>query len=664
MCRKFMPVSSVVIGVDLVPIKAIPNVITLTKDITSDSCRSALKKELKTWKADLVLNDGAPNVGKSWIHDAFIQNRLTLSALELASHFLSKNGTFVTKVFRSKDYNALLWVMSKLFKKVSATKPQASRNESAEIFVVCQHFLSPDKIDPKFFDASFLFQDIETDENEERRRKNLLLPANKQKRSKPEGYKDGHVTQFSRIEASEFILQQNHIERLAEVNEIVFSSEEIKNYSLTSEENRNHSLTSEEIRNHPLTTDEIVECCRDIKVLGRKEILALIKWRKKLREEMLGKEKPEKTDEPMAEEIEENEEEMEEFEAEKRLKKKRKKMLNEKRKLLEKINLKMIIKNDQLVEEGDEEIFNLKKLKSKFVVKNFEEFTMSDEEKDEEKDDDDDEPIPKYVPYDKDQPIEDVDDEGMEEEDPDLAGGDDTDSLLPDSDDGENEDDDEDDEDEEKNELLDDLGTGLSRDEKKEMFFKKSVFEEFMDEEEDERILEEDEVDQKEGQKMSAVVESGIGEEEEDSESSSDEEAEKLSRKEKKKYAKCGEEIRLDATGLAVGEKMVQSGRVKREMVDEGWNRHTRGDENPPSWFRDDENKFNKRPSLLDHAVVAKYKNQMKELNVRPAKRVAEAKARKKKRTLRRMEKMKKRAESIHDAPDMSEKEKSVNLRT
>ena len=49
---KAMPVSSLIVGVDLVPIKSIANVITFAEDIASDKCRAQLRQHLKTWKAD------------------------------------------------------------------------------------------------------------------------------------------------------------------------------------------------------------------------------------------------------------------------------------------------------------------------------------------------------------------------------------------------------------------------------------------------------------------------------------------------------------------------------------------------------------------------------------------------------------------------------------
>lgn len=121
---------------------------------------------------------GAPNVGKDWNQDAFTQSGLVLMSLKLATEWLNQGGTFVTKVFRSRDYNKLMYILKQFFSKVQATKPQSSRNVSAEIFVVCQGYLAPAKIDPRLLDPKIIFSEIE---DEQLQKTNIFDPAQKKR---------------------------------------------------------------------------------------------------------------------------------------------------------------------------------------------------------------------------------------------------------------------------------------------------------------------------------------------------------------------------------------------------------------------------------------------------------------------------------------------------
>ena len=98
--RQHMPATSPCVGVDLAAIKAIPKCVALQEDITTQKCRTAIKRELRDGKVDVVLHDGAPNVGTAWLQDAFGQNELTIHALRLATEFMSPGATFVTKVWK------------------------------------------------------------------------------------------------------------------------------------------------------------------------------------------------------------------------------------------------------------------------------------------------------------------------------------------------------------------------------------------------------------------------------------------------------------------------------------------------------------------------------------------------------------------------------------
>ncbi|KAI0002075.1 FtsJ-domain-containing protein [Russula vinacea] len=378
---KTMPVNSLIVGVDLVAIKPIPRVTTFAADITTVHCRNLIRNELKDWKADVVLHDGAPNVGTAWIQDAYAQSELVLMSLKLAVEFLIKGGTFVTKVFRSKDYNNLIWVFNQLFKKVEATKPlppgmvlrpafmpvtndqQFTRNVSAEIFVVCREFLAPKAIDPKFLDPKHVFKDLDASApldngvTVNNAQTNIFQPD--KKRRHRVGYADNDYTLFKQIGVAEFIHSSDPITILGAVNKMSLTTEEEKSWA---------SL--------PLTSEDIKANLDDLKVLGKGDFKALLKWRTALREELGLEVKTKNVNEivetvevvDVADEDERIQQELERLNAEaaSRTKRERRKANEVKRKTIQRMQLQMtapldigLEQTDAVLGHGQEDVFDL-----------------------------------------------------------------------------------------------------------------------------------------------------------------------------------------------------------------------------------------------------------------------------------------------------------------
>ncbi len=264
---KTMARDGMVIALDLLPIRDIRNVSAHVADITTEKARAIIRKEMQNSKADVVLCDGAPNIGASYDKDSYEQNEIVLLSLRCATEHLIKDGTFVTKVYRSADYNALLWVLKQLFRSVEAVKPASSRQQSAEIFLVCGGYFAPASIDPRLLDPRSVFEEVTDPEAASKQPKIFDKDYGVQKRHR-QGYADDLDSTLRRLRpVSSFVGGEDPIQMLSECHGFTFHGEDDKVFL-----------------EHPGTDSEVREALTDLKLLGKAEFKMLLKWRLEMRE--------------------------------------------------------------------------------------------------------------------------------------------------------------------------------------------------------------------------------------------------------------------------------------------------------------------------------------------------------------------------------------------
>lgn len=127
-----------VVGVDLLPIDKVPGATFLQGDFNDPAIQQQLQEALGG--ADLVLSDMAPNTTGHTATDHVRIVTLAEAALDFALGLLAPGGGFVAKVFQGGSEKQLLEPMKRHFAQVRHAKPQASRKESSELYVVATGF--------------------------------------------------------------------------------------------------------------------------------------------------------------------------------------------------------------------------------------------------------------------------------------------------------------------------------------------------------------------------------------------------------------------------------------------------------------------------------------------------------------------------------------------
>jgi len=141
--RRFAPdgaaageLNGTLIALDILPFEPIEGVHFIQGDFREESVAAQLALVLAGRPVDLVVSDLAPNLSGIESADSARIAHLVELAVEFAEAHLVPEGALVCKCFHGSGYSQLVKLFKERFRVVKPIKPKASRDKSAETFLV------------------------------------------------------------------------------------------------------------------------------------------------------------------------------------------------------------------------------------------------------------------------------------------------------------------------------------------------------------------------------------------------------------------------------------------------------------------------------------------------------------------------------------------------
>ena len=127
-----------IISVDLKEMQKIQNTIQIKGDFTSLEIQNLIKSYISN-RADVVMSDMAVNTTGIKDIDSIQTGELCKEAMSFSKEVISIKGFFISKIFMGSTFNEIVALGKKIFKEVRVFKPNSSRKDSKENFIICKN---------------------------------------------------------------------------------------------------------------------------------------------------------------------------------------------------------------------------------------------------------------------------------------------------------------------------------------------------------------------------------------------------------------------------------------------------------------------------------------------------------------------------------------------
>jgi 23S rRNA (uridine2552-2'-O)-methyltransferase len=125
-----------ILAVDIVQMEKIKNVIFFKDDFSKEETQIKILNKFDG-KIDVIISDMAENTTGNKSIDSIRTNNLCSTVINYSLKTLNEKGTLICKLFMGEDFLEVKNLAKKNFKKVDFFKPESSRSESKETYIIC-----------------------------------------------------------------------------------------------------------------------------------------------------------------------------------------------------------------------------------------------------------------------------------------------------------------------------------------------------------------------------------------------------------------------------------------------------------------------------------------------------------------------------------------------